>query len=469
LKTLPILHRDQFRLWAVRNLQPLIFLAAYFFTLVVGNLLYATSQGGEVLETAGYSRGVLEFSEIFSAGYWILMLMPFVVTPLIVMLVRRLSSGHLSRLADKLPEFTRMDYLVLTMLCYAFLIYSAWHGGIFSVIGSGTDARSSVQTRFLILGQLGFPARIVLMSLLNYLTFYALIRWLRNHGLFWVAATIVNTLLMAISLTLLNMKWPILIFDIGLVLTIFVYAEKNVYFKVAIGAALVLMSYWAISNYVFRAVVVMKPTGVVETPVVNLPVPDVVGTPAAPTITLPPPVLQPTLADRVEHAYQIGRVLAFSAFNRMAIAYPYYYQIFTTEGRVCGGLLEQAHVGPACRPSTYIYTRIFGKDGFEGRGTSPAAVHISAYSLGGWPLAITALLAASVILGLFASLPFDSSATVGAFSIVGALAGYHFSQLPGEGPLLYDHGVIWTVVMLAVYAAWRFMSARITRSPVQNA
>src|SRR5690606_15069337 len=94
-------------------------------------------------------------------------------------------------------------------------------------------------------------------------------------------------------------------------------------------------------------------------------------------------------------------------------------------------------------------------DGFEGRGTAPAAVHISGYALGGWPIAIFALVCASIILGLLACLPQGASALIGAFGIMGAVAGYHFSQLPGEGPLFYDHGLVWTLIPLMIFVAWR--------------
>ena len=143
------------------------------------------------------------------------------------------------------------------------------------------------------------------------------------------------------------------------------------------------------------------------------------------------------------------------ALNRMAVSYPYYYQVFTEEGAVCGGILAQARRNPTCRPSEVIYSRSFVNDGFENRGTSPLAVHISGYALGGWPIALLALVAGSVMLGLFAALPLDSGSMSGTVTIVGALAAYHLSQIPGEGVVFYEHGLIWPALLLLIYVLWQ--------------
>jgi hypothetical protein len=156
------------------------------------------------------------------------------------------------------------------------------------------------------------------------------------------------------------------------------------------------------------------------------------------------------------------------ALNRMAISYPYYYQVFTDEGPVCGGILAQARRGPFCRPSHLIYARIFGSDKYSEKGTSPVAVHISGYALGGWPVALFALFAASVILGLFAALPPDYGAAMGTATIIGAQTAYHLSQIPGEGILFYEHGLLWPGLLIAGYALWRRVSRGGHVLPGQN-
>ena len=124
------------------------------------------------------------------------------------------------------------------------------------------------------------------------------------------------------------------------------------------------------------------------------------------------------------------------ALNRMAVAYATpCSQVFTEEGAVCGGMLAQARRNPTCRPSKVVYRRIFVNDGFENRGRRPraSAVHVSGYALGGWPVAMLALVAGSILLGLFAALPLDRGSATGTVTILGAIAAYHLSQIPGEG------------------------------------
>jgi hypothetical protein len=132
---------------------------------------------------------------------------------------------------------------------------------------------------------------------------------------------------------------------------------------------------------------------------------------------------------------------------------------------VCGGVLAQARRKPVCRPSELIYERIFGSekhgtDDFERGGTSPMAVHVSGYALGGWPIALLALIAGSVLLGLFSALPIGKAPAADALVILGATAAYHLSQIPGEGVILYEHGLVWTFLLVSACFLWRRVSGR---------
>jgi hypothetical protein len=144
-------------------------------------------------------------------------------------------------------------------------------------------------------------------------------------------------------------------------------------------------------------------------------------------------------------------VFAVNPFSRMAISYAYYYDLFTREGPICGGPFSQILRDPPCVPTWLIYTKIFPQDKmFAGRGTSPAAVNITAYALGGWPVAIVETILAAIVLGIYSGLPLNGSSTLGTLFISGTIVGYHFSQIPGEGPIIYDYGVAWSFAVLLV-------------------
>jgi hypothetical protein len=454
-----MIYRDTLRHWASRNLAPLMFLSMYFLTVVVGNIIFTTPFGRAQLEKLSYTAAILEFDTLFSAGYWALLLVPFLVTPIVVTLVRRAVERPLQKTAQRFPEFSKTAYAVIAAGCFGYVLFALLKADAFTLFSSGADALSAVEARFLIRNRAGAAAMIILMSVLPFLSVYSLIRWMRRDGVFWIAMSVSNTVIMTVFLIVLNMKWPVLVFDIGLILAVFVYAQRRPYLKAAIGSVMLIAVYLLVSAFVWRiAAPAFAPTSARTFA-------QAAEATSAPTSNSPYYIVR-----LVEAAMHSAPMLAIAAVNRMAVAYPYYFEVFTTEGAVCGGILEQARVGPACRPSTFIYTRIFGDDGFQGRGTTPAAVHISGYALGGWTVAIFALICASVILGIFACLPLDMNATIGALAITGGIAGYHFSQVPGEGPLIYDHGVLWVVLMLFLYilCRWIYDKSRVLPESLHN-
>ncbi len=460
--------RDRFRSWLSGNLAPICFLAAYFITVVLGNLIYLFPVGKSYLLETAYAAPVLEFETTFSFGFWALLLLPFFFTPLVVWGVKRwvgLRKINFSRFSF---EFTPAEFFVILVACYAYVLYAFNNADALSLFYSGADAMSSVESRFQIRGRISFFSLVVLMSVLHYLSIYSVVRWLRGGGLFWMAITIFNLVCMSLFLILLNMKWPVLIYYAGLVLAIFVYAKRYAYLKTVIGFAGLVVVYLLVGAFVVRLIPV-APIAPAASASPNVPIASAASAspnvPIAPAASASPNV--PIAAKDGAYIFDISKAalqnsptLFMLAINRMAIIYPYYYEVFTKEGAVCGGVLEQARVGPECRPSTFIYGRIFGDDGFKGRGTAPAAVHISGYSLGGWSVALFALFCASIILGIFASLPLDSSSIFGALSVTGGVVGYHFSQLPGEGPVFYDHGFFWVILGLFIYFSISFLRQR---------
>jgi len=391
-----------------------------------------------------FGARIFDFSTLFSTGYWLLLVAPFVVVPPIVWWVRRKMIFRVQLIANFFPDFTGYSYLALLIACYLFVFYSFARADAFNLFSSGADFTSSVEARFAIRDSVGFVAMAVLMSNLHYLSIYGCVKWVRGGGWLWGGVTIINALLVSVLLIALNMKWPILIYYAGIVMAIFVYTHDRPYVKTVAGVILLLVMYVLISAFVYRlapSLAVTDPAGsqLELAPELHLP-----ATPPAQTSVHRISSAGAALSERLP-------MMMFHAVNRMAISYPYYYEIFTTQGQVCGGLLAQARIANKCRPSYLVYSEMFD-DRFKGRGTAPAAVHLTSYALGGWPLAGVGLICASILLGLFASLPLGASDIMGAMAITGGVMGYHLSQLPGEGPIIYDHGILWVIVMLCGYA-----------------
>ncbi|MGF6285499.1 hypothetical protein [Pseudomonas silensiensis] len=440
---------DEFRVWVSRNLAPIIFLSAYFFTVVLGNIIYSFPFGKVQLLRSEYTADILSFDTLFSSGYWVLLFLPFVLTPLVVVLVRKVLGGVVLKLSSFVIQFSKVEYLFILVACYGIVLFALLKADAFLLFLNGADAVASVVARFKIRSQVGFIPLMVLMSLLHFLSIYSFVRWMRERSWFWGGASVFNSVVMSAFLIMLNMKWPILIFYAGLVLAIFVYAKRYAYLKTALGGVLLITVYFLISAFVFR-LAATESTESTESSV------STGSTGSAVEASAIPSGPRTKIVDVGAAAATNAPMLIFAAVNRMAIIYPYYYEVFTREGAVCGGILAQAKIGPACRPSTFIYTRMFN-DSFNGRGTAPAAVHISGYALGGWPVAIGFLVCASLVLGLFTCLPLQLNAVTGSLAITGAIAGYHYSQLPLEGPIIYDHGLLWVFLLLFVFVGYRYL------------
>lgn len=458
------------RVWLSVNIAPVVFLVSYFLAVVLGNILYLMPGVRSYLASTPYIYRIFGFDSLFSVGYWALLLMPFVVVPLVVCVVRRFFESVVKRVVGFFPDFTPASYLVVLFICYSAVIYSFWRADVFSLFLEGGDFISSVEARFAIRERVSFFTMALLMSNLHFLSIYSVVRLVRDSGFWWWVA-IGNTLLMTILLVVLNMKWPVIIFYAGLVLVLFMYSAKRPYLKALLGGVGLFLVYVLISAFVYRvSVPVSAPVSTDRASAQQSPRNDSTarssGRGADGQVPAQNPkhplddrsVVSDPLAEKGRDAAALGAAIGgrvpqmmLHAVNRMAILYPYYFEISSKEGTLCGGLLAQASVGQKCRPSYYIYTKIFD-DQFAGRGTAPAAVHITAFALGGWPLAVIGMVCGSLLLGLFSALPLSSNALIASLATTGGVLGYHLSQLPGEGPIIYDHGILWTVLMLVLYA-----------------
>lgn len=498
------------RIWIADNIAMLMFLLFYFVTIVAGNILYATSIGHQLLASGGFPVNSLDFPTSFTPGYWVLLLSPLIIVPILVPILRPFAEKIIIPIVRAAPEFKRFDYFTLLAIFYGFTAWALYRTDALALASNTDDAISAINSRFNIQAQLNFWEKVIIHSILPALSIYSIVASITKKDRIWSVTAIFNIAAMSIILFAMNMKWPILVFYISVIVTIFIFSTRYAYIKALLGTVALVCAYLVISVHVFRFTPSDEPS---ESPSPQVAIEQTYSESHSPDkLVNQAASIEPNEIEKIREKWtpvspqelhrdnelggfrnsqesgnslsEIGEKISsltrtsahnapflFShAVNRMAISYPYYYSIFTNEGPVCGDLF--AYVTPGhkpCHPSTLVYSRIFGADGFEGRGTAPAAPHITGYALGGWSVAALGLLGLCVVLAAFAAIPWRSSATAGTFTIIGATVGYHFSQIPGEGPIIYDHGFIWPILIASLYTATRFASAKLNKQETVGA
>lgn len=297
------------------------------------------------------------------------------------------------------------------------------------------------------------------------LSLYAFIRALRDRELFWYFSAIVTWAIVTVGLTLLNMKWPVLVYFMALLVAAFVFSKHyimaTVFGTVVFGAAYFLVTASVLRITPEKSFVIHAPPPFVEQASPKNQDSDALSKSKS---------VEPTSPSRPPESIQSGNlkslmgsslVFLINPISRMAVSYPYYYSIFTREGHICGGPISQILPNPPCVPTWLVYQRILPEDKqFAGRGTSPAGVHITAFALGGWWAAVLELAIAGLFLGVCAATPFFKSSVWGAIFTTGVIMGYHWSQVPLEGPIIYDYGVVWSFLMMAILILTTFARRR---------
>jgi hypothetical protein len=392
------------------NIVLLTFLGMYALTTVAGNLLYFTRAGADFAEASLLNFDIRNFPTS-DVGYWILLFMPFVVAPPVALLVKHLVRRPVSGVVACIPGIGSRRYIVLCGIFYGYVVFSLYRAGVAGLFANGLTSSASLQARFELLAALGFWPQAALKSLLLFLSVYSVVQALLLRTKFWVSAAIFNIVAMTALLLMLNMKWPVVLFYCAIILCTIVVPTRLGLLIPAVASVFVV--YGAATYFVTRL----------------------------------------SSAQGLTASIMFGTFVSAAA-NRMALPYPYYYRTFTYEGQVCGTILDRLErkINP-CQPSNLIYERVFGKDKFEGRGTAPAAAHITGYALGRWSGAFVAMYLASVLIGIFAAVPVVDAMSA-AIVVMGALAGYHLSQLPLEAAIIYDHGILWWGLLVMGYAAY---------------
>jgi hypothetical protein len=390
----------------------LTLLMAYFFLTVLMNLMFVVYGGG--IAAGSVDDFSMSAFPVQTLGYWLLLFLPFLIVPPVAIFCRYVLQQRASDLAERLPEFRLRDYLFITGICYAIAVYGMYRSDAWELLWSGTDAISAVGARFELLDRLQFFERAVMQSVLVFLTLYSLVRALRSRHMIWFLLSFINLVAMTTLLVSLNMKWPVVVLYGGIVASAALFGKHRL-IQVPVAAIAMICVYFLVATLVLRI-------------------------PQSPS-----PTKRSTAA-----------FLTVSGLLRMALPYPFYYKTFTDEGPVCGTILDRvARRHNACQPSLLIYEKIFKDDGFAGRGTAPLAFHITGYALNGWLGAIIESVLTGIVIGAFMAVSVNVSAISGSIVVMGILTAYFFSQLPFEGPVIYDHGLLWWLLLVVGYALLR--------------
>ena len=445
---------DRFRAWSLPQLPLHVFLIAYFFTVLLGNILYATPFGHDLpkLNIQNWQG----FGAELGVGFWELMLLP-VAFILLVLVVGKLASPIAEKIEPAIPEFPLPLYLLMTGGLSFFVVAKLAEMHAVSRFFSGGNAISAVENRFALLADLGQSAQVSMKSLLVFLSIYGLIRAVRSGQAAWYIATGLTSVVLFVCLILLNMKWPPVIFVLTLGICLFVASEKRPYLKAGALTAIGIALYFTLSVVVLR----WFPESPVQKPPVAMSEQREEGRqPPARSPSSEPnaKALSIDSAQQIIEGVQTNSLkLALVGLNRMAISAPYFFEFSEFAGASCQPTLERLWIKRdiSCEPSLLVYSKVFGRDGFEGRGTAPAAINLYGYALAGWEGAMISTGIASVILGLFLSLwsSVKRNSVFAAAFVMGCYTAYFFSQLPVEGAILYDHGMLWWTVLVLAWSA----------------
>ena len=416
----------------------LIFLFAYFFTTVLGNILYTLPLGRKFPTRSMPEFTWEQFHQPLDARFWLLVLCPLLVTPVGAYLVARFSKPAITGMSAAVPEFSRQFFVAVNAACLLFVGFHLYDANALGKLLAGKDALDAVRYRFDLLGEIGRAPRFVLMSILQFLSCYAMVKAIRSRKAFWVASAIINIVFVSAFFILLNMKWPIVLFQITLASVAFICVPRRYIVVSSLIFAGSILTYFTVSVALLR----------IPLDISAVPPPSIEKYEPGPR-KVPPPA----------HATdQVVNDLVIVAINRMAMAVPFYYDTFTSDGPVCGSFLDKVVLRKpeACHPSIYIYSKMFPDDGFNGRGTAPAAHQIYEYARSGWPGATIAVIIGAVIIGLYTACFFarDNPIFVTAF-VMGIPASYLLSQLPVEAMIISELGAVWWILLIAGYFIWR--------------
>ena len=127
-------------------------------------------------------------------------------------------------------------YLAVVLICFSYVIYRFWQADVARLFTSGANMASSIEARFTIRERIGFLTFVPLQALLPYPHVVCRHpRGCRRDSCSGSSAACVEFFVLTVLLVMTNMKWPLLLFYVSLVLAIFVYGRQRAYLKAAVG------------------------------------------------------------------------------------------------------------------------------------------------------------------------------------------------------------------------------------------
>src|SRR6185437_9073452 len=130
------------------NLALIVFLTAYFFLTVLGNLIYVVPGGDIIGRVAVKHFSIANFKTAKSAGYFLLLFLPFVVTPVVAIFTRHFFGTLVDRCVKHFRDFSRLDFIVIEGIIFGYVIFSFWSAGAFGLMSRGSDVYGAVRSSF---------------------------------------------------------------------------------------------------------------------------------------------------------------------------------------------------------------------------------------------------------------------------------------------------------------------------------
>jgi len=443
---------ETFRQHVARNVAVYVFELLYFATTVAGNIVFLTPAGSEWPALFINDFSWRSFGISFGAGYWTLLLLPMVAVPPVALLVRSAVRPIAEPLTGWLPEIRWPLYVVLALVLFVYAFHALDAADALQRMTQAEGAFGAVAARYDILASLGMAPQIVMMSLLVFLSIYSIVRSANGDGWFWYISAPIVAISLAVALTLLDMKWPVVIYLLMIAACVFVVSSRFAILKTIAALSLAVVVYLMISVVLLR--LVPAPTNNEQAEKTEI----------SKRFAAKKAELSRRFAgDAAQSAILNTPHLLIVALTRMAQSLPYYYATFSEHGQICGTILDRIERrATPCQPSNYVYREMFPQDLFA--GTSPAAVNFYGYALDGWAGAIVETVLAGVLFGLFGALwrPAKKKPIIMASYVMGAYAAYFLTQLPIEAAFIYADGLVWWagLVLLVSILSLPFALAR---------